>query len=149
MDQGRVVQQGTPQELFERPAHTFAGYFIGSPGMNLLSCSVEEGAAIVDGQRVALDPSLCGRARALRTTLLLGIRPEFVQRVPAGTASALHAEVTEVEDLGRHVLITARLGEQTLKVKLPEGSAISAGEACSLSFPPTWTMLYADGRAVS
>ena len=36
MYDGRVVQMGTPEELFETPAHTFVGYFIGSPGMNLL-----------------------------------------------------------------------------------------------------------------
>lgn len=36
MFDGRVVQIGTPQELFERPAHTFVGYFIGSPGMNVM-----------------------------------------------------------------------------------------------------------------
>ncbi|MEM7642079.1 MAG: ABC transporter ATP-binding protein, partial [Pseudomonadota bacterium] len=40
MHNGRVVQQGTPQELFERPAHTFVGYFIGSPGMNVLDAEV-------------------------------------------------------------------------------------------------------------
>src|SRR5918994_2892729 len=41
MHDGAVVQTGTPDELFERPAHTFVGHFIGSPGMNLLPCRVE------------------------------------------------------------------------------------------------------------
>src|SRR5271156_1650477 len=36
MHDGRVVQSGTPAELFEKPAHTFVGYFIGSPGPNIL-----------------------------------------------------------------------------------------------------------------
>ena len=36
MHEGSVVQTGTPEELFARPAHTFVGYFIGSPGMNVL-----------------------------------------------------------------------------------------------------------------
>ena len=40
MYDGRVVQMGTPEELFETPAHTFVGYFIGSPGMNLLDAAV-------------------------------------------------------------------------------------------------------------
>ena len=35
MYEGEIVQIGTPEELFERPAHTFVGYFIGSPGMNV------------------------------------------------------------------------------------------------------------------
>ena len=37
MYEGEVVQIGTPEELFERPAHTFVGYFIGSPGMNVVA----------------------------------------------------------------------------------------------------------------
>jgi glycerol transport system ATP-binding protein len=35
MHEGQVVQIGSPEELFEKPAHTFVGYFIGSPGMNV------------------------------------------------------------------------------------------------------------------
>ena len=41
MHDGAVVQMGTPEELFERPAHTFVGHFIGSPGMNILPAQVE------------------------------------------------------------------------------------------------------------
>ena len=41
MHDGRVVQIGTPAELFDKPAHTFVGYFIGSPGMNILPAEVE------------------------------------------------------------------------------------------------------------
>ena len=36
MHEGEVVQMDTPQALFERPAHTFVGHFVGSPGMNFL-----------------------------------------------------------------------------------------------------------------
>ncbi|ODN69053.1 Trehalose import ATP-binding protein SugC [Methylobrevis pamukkalensis] len=40
MYDGEVVQVGTPEELFEKPRHTFVGYFIGSPGMNVLPAEV-------------------------------------------------------------------------------------------------------------
>ena len=42
MFEGEVVQVGTPKELFEKPEHAFVGHFIGSPGMNLLPCSLEK-----------------------------------------------------------------------------------------------------------
>jgi ABC-type sugar transport system ATPase subunit len=42
MTQGEVVQVGSAQVLFEEPEHTFVGYFIGNPGMNLLPCSVSQ-----------------------------------------------------------------------------------------------------------
>ena len=40
MNDGMIVQAGTPVELFERPRHTFVGHFIGSPGMNLLPATL-------------------------------------------------------------------------------------------------------------
>src|SRR6266545_3119543 len=46
---GRVVQAGTPVDLFERPRHTFVGHFIGSPGMNLLPCELSNGVARFGG----------------------------------------------------------------------------------------------------
>ena len=148
MNQGRVVQVGTPRELFERPVDTFVGYFIGSPGMNLLPCTLEEAAVVVEGQRLPLDAGVCGRARAAGGELLLGIRPEFLRRVPEGTPHAVRVEVVGVEDLGRHKLATARLGDKTLKVRLPEEERLAPGEPCWLEFPPRWTTLYAAGRAV-
>lgn len=149
MNQGAVVQQGTPQELFERPAHTFVGYFIGSPGMNLLPCAVEDAAVVVEGQRLPLDPQLSARAKQAGGELLLGIRPEFIRRAAPETPGAIRVEVTAVERLGSYTLVTARLGQRTLKAKLPEAEPLSAGESCALELPPRWVTLYADGRALS
>ena len=52
MHEGQVVQTGTPVELFERPKHTFVGHFIGSPGMNILPCQIQNGTAIIDGIKI-------------------------------------------------------------------------------------------------
>ena len=53
MYEGEVVQLGTPQELFERPAHRFVGYFIGSPGMNFLPCRLDGDGVRIDGTDAA------------------------------------------------------------------------------------------------
>ena len=148
MNQGRVVQAGSPQELFERPADTFVGYFIGSPGMNLLPCAVEESAAVVEGQRIPLSPEVCAKAKADGGEPRLGIRPEFLRRVKEGTPSSVRVEVTQVEELGRYRIATAKLGAQGVKVRLSEEERVVAGESCWLEFPARWTLLYAGGRAV-
>ena len=57
MHDGRVVQSGTPAELFEKPAHTFVGYFIGSPGMNIVTAEVSGREARIDGHTIALNRS--------------------------------------------------------------------------------------------
>ena len=53
MNNGEVVQTGTPIELFEKPKHIFVGHFIGSPGMNVMPCQVRGGKAFVEGHAVA------------------------------------------------------------------------------------------------
>src|SRR5699024_761740 len=54
MSAGEIVQVGTPQALFERPQHTFVGYFIGSPGMNFLPCDIDGDRALIGQQQVTL-----------------------------------------------------------------------------------------------
>jgi glycerol transport system ATP-binding protein len=149
MNAGSVVQQGTPQELFESPAHTFVGYFIGSPGMNLLPCEIDGAAAVVESFSISLDPAVCERAKAAGGPLLLGVRPEFLKLTDPSAEGAARAVITEVEDLGRCSIVTARLGELSVKVRIGEGEPARAGDTVGISFPPSWTKLFADGRAVS
>ncbi len=147
MYEGSVVQLGTPQELFENPEHTFVGYFIGSPGMNFLPCAVEDGVAIVEGHRVPLANGV-RQADGWRGELQLGIRPEFIGISQEPQEGAVPATVTAVEDLGNFRLISAQLGRQSIRIKLPEIQPAPSAEAW-LTFPPQWTKLYADGRLVS
>jgi glycerol transport system ATP-binding protein len=148
MNGGRVVQRGTPEELFERPAHTFVGYFIGSPGMNLLPCEIDGNHAVIEGARIPIDPAACEKAREQGGELILGARPEILVRVEPEAPGAVRTLITLVEDLGGPLLVTAKLGERTLKIKLPEGERAAAGEPLYIHFPPARTILYADGRAL-
>ena len=57
MQEGEIVQIGTPVELFERPQHTFVGHFIGSPGMNVIPAAVDGMTASVHGATIKLNQS--------------------------------------------------------------------------------------------
>ena len=76
MNNGEIVQTGTPVELFERPKHTFVGHFIGSPGMNVLPCEVKGGKALrrPHGRDRQCRRPIGGNGKVLE----LGVRPEFV-----------------------------------------------------------------------
>ncbi|MCP5181661.1 MAG: ABC transporter ATP-binding protein [Pseudomonadales bacterium] len=52
MHDGRILQTASPVDVHDEPAHEFVGYFIGSPGMNLLEARVESGMVYVAGTRV-------------------------------------------------------------------------------------------------
>ena len=146
MSEGRILQLGTPQELFEAPRHTFVGFFIGSPGMNLIPCRVEDGAALVDGARIPLARGLAG-PKGPSARLEIGIRPEFLRLSARATPGAVAARITEVEELGSFRIVTLALGERMLKAKLGVDRPLPS-ETAYLSFPPEWTRLYADGGLV-
>ena len=147
MFEGAVVQSGTPQALFEQPEHTFVGYFIGSPGMNLMPCTLEQGTARVGQASIPLEPSVIAQAKNSSASYTLGIRPEFLQCGSGSKAGALPATIERVDDLGNFKIVTAKLGDQTLKAKLPEDHELRPGPGW-LAFPPERTKLYADSRIV-
>ncbi|WP_333868545.1 ABC transporter ATP-binding protein [Cypionkella sp.] len=120
MYDGRVVQIGTPQELFERPAHTFVGYFIGSPGMNVIDAQINGTLALVAG--VQMD--LAAGYAPLDGKVQIGVRPEFIH---LGTGSAgLPVQIRRVEDVGRHKIVRASLNGQEINLIAAEGAEISA-----------------------
>ena len=138
MIDGQVVQSGTPVELFERPRHTFVGHFIGSPGMNLLPCEVDEaGVARVSGQVIATSGG--GRHVAPGQRTEIGVRPEFVRFADTG----LPVRVERVSDAGRHRIVDLRHDGLLIKALVAEGAAMPA-EGGHVVFDPAHTMLYAD-----
>jgi glycerol transport system ATP-binding protein len=136
MNNGEVVQTGTPIELFEKPHHTFVGHFIGSPGMNLLPVEVKGGKATVGGHAVQ-----AANAKAAKSGQLeLGIRPEFVSFAKTG----LPAEVVKVADIGRVRVVETRLaGGELVKLVVGEDETVPTGKA-KLRFDPERTFIYSD-----
>ncbi|MGE8069606.1 ABC transporter ATP-binding protein [Pseudomonas sp. NPDC089569] len=141
---GQIVQFGTPRELFERPSHTFVGYFIGSPGMNLIEVQPRPGGVGFASTHLALPQAMQQRiAESEWKTLKVGIRPEFVHVWEEAFDDALRAQVIHVEDLGTYKIMTLNLDGVSLKVRLAEDKPVPQGTAY-ISFPAQWLMVYAD-----
>ena len=136
MQDGEVVQIGTPVELFERPQHTFVGHFIGSPGMNVLPAAEDKGKVSLNGQAIAVEGKVTGAGGNTQ----LGIRPEFVSLSDAG----LQARVRKVSDIGRHCVVEAMVGDTSIKAVV-EGDIPTQGAEVHLAFRQDQTRLYRDG----
>lgn len=136
MYDGRVVQIGTPQELFERPEHTFVGYFIGSPGMNVIPAEVAGMQAVVQGTPLTLAQNY----GVLTGKVALGIRPEFVT---LGTTGGLPVQVRRVEDVGRHKIVRADLFGTEINIVASEGQEISP-DMNHVTFAPDHVNVYVD-----
>lgn len=148
MHGGRIVQFGTPRELFERPRHTFVGYFIGSPGMNLIDVRAEADGVSFGDIHLVLPEGVRERlATCAGGRLQVGIRPEFVQVWEHPFDDALETRVVDVEDLGTYRILTLVLAGVTLKARLGEDRVVPQGRAW-VSLPPQWLMLYLDDLLV-
>jgi len=147
MHEGEVIQVDSPQTLFEHPAHTFVGYFIGSPGMNFLSCELDGRHAVVNGWRIRLAADTTERIVEAEGNLELGIRPEFLELVFDEADEGVPARVTHVEDLGSSKIVTVSMAGNTLRVKLAEDEEVR-GELGWLIFPPERALLFHNSRLV-
>ena len=138
MYEGAVVQIGTPQELFERPEHTFVGKFIGSPGMNVLPCELDEGQIVLAGQVIGASSHKSQAAGSLE----LGIRPEYISVVAADQAPvhSLPAVITSIEDTGKHAVVRAQVGDVKINAIVREGTAVPA--SAHLVLDPSRINLY-------
>ena len=124
---GRIVQVGTPREVFARPRTVDVAGFIGTPPMNLLPATWEGPNAVVDGHALPLASS----APASRA-VVLGVRPGDLEIRPSG----LPARVERIEDLGDSAILSFVADGRLLKLKTDRLPAVSEGDHVHLGFAP-------------
>ena len=140
MHDGSVVQSGTPEELFAKPAHTFVGYFIGSPGMNIVPAQVKGCEAIVGGHAIGLDRTYDNLPPGVK--IEIGVRPEFVHVAPPAPG-LLSAQIERIDDLGRVRFARVRIGDVKFAAKVPNDFSVPDNRA-GLVFDPAHVHVYAD-----
>ncbi|MGO4439764.1 ABC transporter ATP-binding protein [Rhizobium sp. RAF56] len=139
MYDGQIVQIGTPAELFERPSHTFVGYFIGSPGMNVMPATLDGQTVSVGGETLSLDyaPKV-----APSDKVELGIRPEFIRIGREG----MPVSISRVDDIGRQKIVRASFAGQPIAIVAKEDAEIPA--EARVTFDPAAISIYANSWRV-
>ncbi len=132
--EGRIVQIGTPKEIYLRPANVTVAAFIGTPPMNLLPAKYSQGQVTVFGATLPVAPT----AGQDTCDVVLGVRPGDLHIAPDGIA----AKVDFVEDLGDSVIVNLNLGEKRVKVRRDQGPELTEGQSVFLSFEPATAHLY-------
>jgi multiple sugar transport system ATP-binding protein len=163
MNKGRVVQVGTPDELYSKPSDTFVATFIGSPPMNLIPCTVVEKDVVEytvpenyeggilgsgriktryvlecsEGLSIPLDPIIGGKLTSEgELEVYLGVRPEdtVVSKELKASIGSIKSRVEVVEPLGSETILNIKIGDELLKVKQPPGALFQPGELVYLEF---------------
>ena len=136
MQAGRVMQVGTPKDVYNMPANTFVAGFIGSPAMNLLEGHMENGTfhapnVAIPGFDVAGGP------------VTLGFRAEDASVAPAGAGGAgAEAPIYSIELLGDTTMISIRSGEALVAVKADKEYGAEIGAPVAFSIDPAICHLF-------
>jgi glycerol transport system ATP-binding protein len=144
MYEGEVVQIGTPEQLFDEPEHTFVGYFIGSPGMNILPGQVQGNTVTVAGKQLPLGRDYAG----INEQIEVGIRPEFVAIKDAAAAGehGMPMNIRSVENTGRLKIVRGEVNGLELGAVIGEDENVPASPAAVLD--PSRINIYHDSHLI-
>ncbi|APX74708.1 sn-glycerol-3-phosphate import ATP-binding protein UgpC [Achromobacter insolitus] len=149
MARGRAVQVGTADDLFQRPAHTFVGHFIGSPGMNFLPAQWRDGGLEVGRSRIGGLPETVAATLSGAGPVKLGVRPEYLRIAEPGAPGALAMRVERVQDVGTYTLLVADFEGTPVRARLGSNVVPAAvGGTVWLSVLNPHTCFYRDEELI-
>ena len=121
---GKMLELGTPQKIYRRPANVFVAGFIGSPPMNLLSASAADGRVHAGDLELAVPGVPPGE-------LVIGVRPEALRLVTGATEDQVMQVRTEVvELLGHETIVYGSIrGQNVATASSGAGSSLPSGRA--------------------
>lgn len=140
MNGGVIEQQGPPLELYDNPASRFVAAFIGSPPMNFLEGTVGDDSNLIlqDGTRLQLPVTNL----AAQTQITVGVRPEHLEL----SSSGWPATVSIVEPTGSETQISARIGDQIVRILVRGRTSVRPGEVIHLTVPGPLIHIFDDAR---
>lgn len=144
MKDGRAVQQGTPEQLFEAPASTYVGYFIGSPAMNFLTVDRNDGPFALGGQPL----SVAWDIPQSTTEVQVGVRPEYVKIVTDPGPNTFPGRLRGVSDHGAQRVLEVEVAGQPVRAKTPREEGVPVSEGVLVHLPRAKALPYADGKLV-
>ncbi|MCJ8140837.1 ABC transporter ATP-binding protein [Falsirhodobacter halotolerans] len=137
MNAGRIVQIGTPDDLYRRPADLFVAGFIGTPPMNLLQGQARGTALSLGAGHLHLNRPHDG-------TVTFGVRPEDITLSAPGR-TAIGGEIALIEPLGREVFYRVASPFGTLHVlEAGEVPRHRIGDRVALAFDPARSLVFDD-----
>lgn len=133
MNSGHIEQVGSPEDLYDRPANLFVAGFIGSPAMNFLTGTAQDGSVLLvdGGLRLPLLPVIAAGRR-----ITLGVRPEHVRLAGAQETDAFETRVISVEPTGMDTHIVCEVNGAMLTVSVRERTRPRPGDTLCLALDP-------------
>lgn len=126
LNQGQIAQEGTPDDIYDRPATTFVAQLVGTPRINLFEAERQNGAVVIKSSPITVD----ALQKNLPAAMLLGVRPEDIKLDANGKFTGL---VMLKEPLGVETVLHLKSGEQTLLALVPGMSDARIGDTLNFN----------------
>jgi multiple sugar transport system ATP-binding protein len=136
INNGELVQVGTPHEIYNRPANTFVASFVGSPAINLLEVQVDlaQGRAHNGALAFALEPATRERLAPLLPAdakVCLGIRPEDVM---LSGSSDMSGTIYGAENHGAEIIAVIEAGGHRLRATVAANTKTALNQPVQIAF---------------
>jgi multiple sugar transport system ATP-binding protein len=142
LNAGRIEQCDTPRRLYDRPANLFVAAFIGSPSMNFLTATIQQGeggfVAETGAVTIPLDPLVWPLAAWVGREVTVGVRPEAVTLASGVVPCSFSARVDFIEELGSEMIVHTA----TAITKLPAMTNVHIGDVIDLTIDPAQVHLF-------
>lgn len=141
LNQGKIMQIGTPKDVYDNPENLFVAEFIGSPSMNILNAKFIGEYIIIEDQKFSINPP---QIRLLKENgyenknIKVGIRPEHIKDeliyTESGITNTFESEVKVNELLGAESIIYTSIGDCELIAKVNSRNQSHPGDKIKLIF---------------
>ncbi|MCF8035757.1 MAG: ABC transporter ATP-binding protein [Desulfobacteraceae bacterium] len=145
---GHLIQQGTPHELHSQPASPFIGYFIGSPGMNLLDCALQDNTLQFSDFHLPVSQELKNKLGSYGFGFKFGIRPEVVDVSTREQDGAVAFTVSVIEYTGAYRVLTCDRESSRIKARVSESISVTEGDRVWVSFPEEKVNLFFNEKRI-
>ncbi len=139
LNEGRLVQTGTPNEIYNNPKNTFVARSVGSPPMNLIDGKLISGRAVMADEAFELPYAGVNGAATEGRALTFGIRPEDVQVEPGAPIEAI---VHDIENHGVEKILTLRVGDTTLRATVSAQTDVAIDRPVRFAWDPKRVVLF-------
>jgi multiple sugar transport system ATP-binding protein len=133
---GKLVQVGTPYEVYNFPRNTFVASFVGSPAINLFDATIDGDKLIVVPEKfeIALQPAVRVRLNEVagtRNTVRVGVRPEHVKLV---SSSNLAGTLYGAEDHGVEMILTINISDHLIRATSAATTRVPVNAPVQIAF---------------
>jgi len=135
LNNGILQQVGTPKEVYHNPVNMFVAGFVGTPSINKIWGSVDNGRFISSGKEINI--SLKGFIN--EDAVICAFRPEDII---IDKDSALQAEIQSFEYIGHETLLYLRIGSESITARTTDTGTYSIGEKIGFKISPEKVLLF-------